>query len=89
MNVFPIQVTQKGVLIPREYLSGDQFELVVTKDHVMIRPKADAVEELQPSKSSRFSFVGIATSKNPEASENFEAILQQELGVRPVDSDNE
>ena len=37
---------------------------------------------LLPSESSRFSFVGIAETRNPYASEEVENILNEELGRR-------
>jgi hypothetical protein len=81
MNVQPIQVTKEGVLIPRKYLSGAvEFEIVVSEDHVLVRPKADGDQALLPSESSRFSFVGIAKSKNPDASAEVEEILRREMG---------
>lgn len=83
MDILPIQVTKKGVVIPRAYLPGEQFELVVSEKHILVRPKTNGTHSLQPSESSRFSFVGIATSENPNASVEVEEILQQELGQKP------
>ncbi|KAA3658461.1 MAG: hypothetical protein DWQ04_25060 [Chloroflexi bacterium] len=83
MNVQPIQVTKEGVLIPRKYLPGaDEFEFVVSEDHVLIRPKTNGEQSLLPSESSRFSFVGIAKSSNPDASADVEEILRREMGNR-------
>ena len=45
--------------------------------------------ELLPSESSRFSFIGIAKSKNPNASSEFEEILDTELGLKDEQADKE
>ena len=83
MNVMPIRVTEDGVLIPREYLPGsNKFEFVLMDDFVLVRPQRLNQPELLPSESKRFSFVGIAETRNPKASEEVEEILQQELGRR-------
>ena len=80
MTIVQIRITKDGILIPREYLPGEQFELVVSDEHVLIQPKSAEQKDLLPSESSRFSFVGIASSANPNASEEVENILEDELG---------
>ncbi|MCB9432429.1 MAG: hypothetical protein H6668_10635 [Ardenticatenaceae bacterium] len=81
MDIDPIRVTVEGILIPRHYL-GDarEFEIEIKNGFVLVRPKAAQPVPLRPSESSRFSFVGIATSQNPNASLEAEAILAKELG---------
>ena len=69
--MLPIQITDKGILIPREYVQGTgEIELVVMEEYVLVRSKNESNndQELLPSKSSRFSFVGIAKSSNPNKS---------------------
>ncbi len=71
MNMLPIQITDKGVLIPREYVqSAGEIELVVMEEYVLVRSKNESNndQELFPSESSHFLFVGIAKSSNPKAS---------------------
>lgn len=81
MSDLQIKITDDGVLIPREYLKQSrEFELEVQNGDVLIRPKPGHTSELLPSESSRFSFVGIGKSSNPNASAEVEEILQQELG---------
>ena len=81
MDIDPIRVTSEGILIPRHYL-GDakEFDIEIKNGFVLIRPKAVRPVPLRPSESSRFSFVGIGTSRNPDASLEAEAILSRELG---------
>lgn len=81
MDIEPIRITTEGVLIPRHYL-GDakEFEIEIKNGFVLVRPKNVQPAPLHPSESSRFSFVGIATSRNPNASLEAEAILARELG---------
>ncbi len=90
MYMQPIQVLENAVLIPIEYLSNaTDFEFERVNGHVIVRPKqaqtvtSDKKNELLPSESSRFSFVGIAETRNPYASEEVENILKEELGRRP------
>lgn len=87
MYMQPIQVLDNAVLIPIEYLSNaTDFEFERINGHVIVRPKQvqtstlDKENELLPSESSRFSFVGIAETRNPYASEEVENILNEELG---------
>lgn len=78
----PIQVTEEGVLIPLDYLqNAREFELELQNDNVLIRPKPNRAAELHSSESTRFSFVGIGRSSNPNASAEVEEILQRELGL--------
>ena len=102
MYMQPIQVLENAVLIPVEYLANaTDFEFERVNGHVIVRPKqngdaktsqAQALpsdEEkayLLPSESSRFSFVGIAETRNPYASEEAENILKEELGRRSEDT---
>ena len=83
-TIEPIQVTDEGVLIPRQYLSNtEEFEIVLSETHVLIRPKSHAHSlELLPSESDRFSFVGIARTNNPDASIEVEEILEREIDRR-------
>lgn len=81
MDDLQIKITNDGVLIPLDYLQhAREFELEVQNGDVLIRPKPEQASELLPSESSRFSFVGIGKSRNPNASAEVEEILQQELG---------
>lgn len=81
MELLPIRVTEEGVLIPLEYLqNAREFDFELRNGSVLIRPKQEDEHALLPSKSTRFSFVGIGVSKNPEASANVENILREELG---------
>lgn len=83
MVIPPIQVNDTGVLIPRSYLQdASEFEFEVIDGYVLVRPKANGGLTLRPSTSSRFSFVGIAETRNPNASVEVEEILERELGVR-------
>lgn len=80
MNILPIQMTDDEIIIPREYLPGEEFQLVVSERHIFVRSKTNGSPSLRPSESSCFSFVGIATSANPNASVEVEEILRLELG---------
>jgi hypothetical protein len=88
MKTLPVEVTAEGVLIPIEYLQpADEFEAEIQNGYVVVRPKSvpttsEEEPELLPSESSRFSFIGIARSKNPNASYEVEEILEKELGLR-------
>ena len=83
MVIPPIQITDTGVLIPRSYLQDARdFEFEVIDSYVLVRPKANGKSTLRPSTSSRFSFVGIAETRNPNASIEVEEILERELGRR-------
>ncbi len=92
MYMQPIQVLENAVLIPIEYLANaTDFEFERVNGHVIVRPKQsgrveinqtesisnDEKEYLLPSESSRFSFVGIAETRNPYASEEVETILKE------------
>ena len=84
MNVVPIQVTDEGVLIPKVYLhDAGEVEVVVSKDYVLVRPKnpvqsgGDA-----PKTGRRYSFIGIAHTRNPRASVEAEEILEREVDRR-------
>jgi len=82
MNVQPIQVTKEGVLIPREYLSGaSEFELELTNDHLLIRPKVNGQPSVKEEKP-RYSWIGIGHSGNPNASVEVEEILAKEIDRR-------
>ncbi len=59
-----------------------------------MRPKAPPVQPaLLPSKSRRFSFVGIGQTRNPNLSEEAEEILSREIDradgwtLQPLDGD--
>lgn len=81
MEIKPIQIMEQGVLIPLEYLhNAHEFEFELVNGHVLVRAKQEE-PALLPSESSRFSFVGIAHSRNPNASIEVEDILQRELGL--------
>lgn len=73
MNLIPIQVTDDGVLIPKQYLhDADEVEVVVEADYVLVRPKrSDTDVEANAGLSKpahRYSFIGIAHTRNPRAS---------------------
>lgn len=82
MSVLPIQVTNDGVLIPRVYLdTAGEFELVVTDDYVLVRAKVSSspsVSDLEPVET-RFDFIGIGHTRDPQASINAEEILEREI----------
>jgi hypothetical protein len=80
MKTLPIQVTEEGVLIPKEYLQqANEFEVVIQNGDILVRPKQS---EPLPDVHKRFPWIGIGTSKDPTASERVEEILTAELGRR-------
>ncbi|GAB4162781.1 MAG: hypothetical protein Fur0021_37340 [Candidatus Promineifilaceae bacterium] len=86
MEVKPVQIMEQGVLIPLEYLhNAREFEFELVNGHVLVWAKQEE-PTLLPGESSRFSFVGIALSRNPNASIEVEEILQREPGL---DADRE
>ncbi|GJM42237.1 MAG: hypothetical protein DHS20C20_25190 [Ardenticatenaceae bacterium] len=81
MNVFPIQITNEGVLIPLDYLRNAQdFEFEIRNGNVLVKPKES--KEPLPDVKKRFPWVGMYTSKNPTASEDVEDILAAEVDRR-------
>ncbi|MCB8942679.1 MAG: hypothetical protein H6658_02770 [Ardenticatenaceae bacterium] len=81
IEIAPIQVTDKGIWIPRQYLSdSDEFELVLSDTFLLVRPKLS--EEPLPEVQERFPWIGIAETKDPTASERFEEILAEEIDRR-------
>lgn len=91
MKTLSVQVTEDGILIPEEYLQkANEFEAKKQNGYILVRPKEEesaSSSELLPSESSRFSFVGIARSNNPNASIEVEEILQEELGLNVLQAD--
>ncbi len=82
MELKPIQVMEQGVLIPLEYLhNAHEFEFELIDGYLLVRPKLPQ-PTLLPSESSFFSFVGIARSRNPNASAEVEDILMAEVDRR-------
>lgn len=82
MNVIPIQVTDEGVLIPKQYLhDADEVEVVVEADYVLVKPKrpdTDVEANAGSSKPShRYSFIGIGHTRDPKASMEVEDILER------------
>jgi hypothetical protein len=82
MNILPIQVTERGVLIPLDYLqNAHQFEFEIENGHVLVRPKAEA-EPAQETKSWLHGLVGIAETKDPTASGRVKEIIAAEIDAR-------
>lgn len=87
MNVIPIQVTDDGVIIPKQYLhDADEVEVVVEADYVIVRPKrVDSTLEVGTAMremTQRYSFIGIGRTRNPKASVEAEDILEREVDRR-------
>ena len=81
MKILPIQVTDEGVLIPLEYLqNAREFEFELQDSCVLIRPKHPT--EPLPDIHKRYPWIGMAHSKNPNASAEVEEILRRELGKK-------
>ena len=82
MTVTPIQVLEHSVLIPRQYLPNtDSFELVLTNDYVIIRPKESAAGE-EASLSPLHNLIGAAKTTDPTASARVKEILSAEADSR-------
>jgi hypothetical protein len=82
MNLFPIQVTDRGVLIPLNYLqNAHQFEFEIENGHLLVRPKAEA-DAVQETQSWLHSLVGIAETKDPTASGRVKEIIAAEIDGR-------
>ena len=82
MNILPIQVTERGVLIPLDYLqNAHQFEFEIENGHLLVRPKAEA-ESAQESKSWLYDLVGIVETKDPTASSRVKEIIAAEIDSR-------
>ncbi|TAH53700.1 MAG: hypothetical protein EYC68_02840 [Chloroflexota bacterium] len=82
MAIIPIQITEEGVLIPRTYFpAASQLEVVMRDDYVLLKPKSNAKSKPKKrrKKSSRYSFIGIGHSRNPNASVEAEEILEREV----------
>ncbi len=84
MSVIPIQVTSEGVLIPKTYLAdASEVEVVVGEDYVLVRPKFPSQNRSgMPDTVHRYSFIGIAHTRNPRASVEAEEILEREANRR-------
>ncbi len=83
MNIYPIQVTDEGVLIPLTYLQeATEFEWEVRNGHVLLRPKANGRQTQQLEKSWLEDLVGIAETRDPTASSRVEEILEAEIDRR-------
>lgn len=81
MNVLPIQVTEKEIRIPREYLpDSDELELVFEQDYVIVRLKV--IESPLADVKKRFPWIGMGRSGNPNASIEAEEVLSRELHRR-------
>lgn len=79
MNIAPIQISDIGILIPRQYLpSVEAFELVLSDEYILIRPKSDS-SLAAPIQSPLHFLIGIAETKGLTASERTEEILVAEL----------
>jgi hypothetical protein len=80
MDIIPIQVTDEGVIIPRIYLhNAGEVEVVVTPDYILLKPKATPADATKPDTPSRFDFIGIGESANPNLAEEAEEILTREI----------
>jgi hypothetical protein len=80
MKTLPVQVTEEGVLIPKEYLQqADEFEVVIQNGDILVRPKQS---EPLPDVYKRFPWIGIGISNDPTASERVEEILEAEIDRR-------
>ncbi len=84
MSVIPIQVTAEGVLIPKMYLDdASDVEVVVGEDYVLVRPRlATQTQSGERRSGHRYSFIGIAHTRNPRASVEAEEILEREVNRR-------
>lgn len=80
MNVLPIQVTEEGVLIPRQYFPQGtaQYELELINGYVLVKPKQS--DEPLGDVYERFPWIGIAETSDPTGSERVEEILSAEFG---------
>ncbi len=82
MVIPPIQVTDTGVLIPRSYLQdASEFEFEVIDGYVLVRLKTNG-RNGEREKTWLEGIIGIAETRNPNASVEVEEILERELGVR-------
>lgn len=83
MELIPIQVTEEGVVIPKTYLRGaDDVEVIWSEDYILVRPKAHLTRRPNKSGKHRYSFIGIAQTRNPTASTDAEEILAREVNPR-------
>jgi len=85
MNVFPIQVTDEGVLIPKVYLHDtNEVEVVVTNDYILVRPKRTSPSSTREPAAPRrkYAFIGSGRTRNPGASAEAEHILEREADRR-------
>jgi hypothetical protein len=79
MEMLPIQVTEAGVLIPRQYLRGARlFDFVLEGDYVLVKPISPknaprALKRL--NKNHRYTFIASGKSRNPTASTQVEEVL--------------
>ena len=88
MNVTPIQIMDKGIRIPIEYV-GDvrEFVLEVEEDAIWLRPKENGFHKEtddpnpEPKQGWLQQMVGMVETSNPTASVDVEAILADEFGV--------
>jgi hypothetical protein len=82
MNLLPIQVTQDGVLIPRQYFPQGtaEYELELINGYVLVKPKLTPVEPLTDV-YERFPWIGIAETNDPTASARVDEILAAEFGL--------
>ncbi len=79
MELIPIQVTDEGVLIPKVYLrDAGEVETIVSEDYVLVRSKNPAPRGIAQN-ARRYSFIGIAHTRNPRASVEAEDILEREI----------
>lgn len=83
MELIPIQVTAEGVVIPKTYLQGaSDVEVIWSEEYILVRPKTHPVQKTDKSGKHRYSFIGIAQTRNPTASTDAEEILAREVSPR-------
>jgi len=81
MKVILKQTTDKGLVIPPEYLpEANEFELEVTNESIIVRPNKE--DEPLSDVYKRYPWIGIAHSNNPNASMEVEEILFAEVHRR-------
>jgi hypothetical protein len=83
MELIPIQVTEEGVVIPKTYLQGaSDVEVIWSEDYILVKPKIRPAQRSGKSGKHRYSFIGIAQTRNPTASTDAEEILAREVDRR-------
>lgn len=83
METILINVTEEGLLIPRDYLpDAQEFELELKDDHIVIRSKGNGNQGDVKPEGWPYEWIGIAETKDPTASQRVEEILAEEIDRR-------